>query len=175
MTDDNAVILTARDFTLLENLVHNWGEPVPGATEQIRRKLDQATVVFPEDLPPGVVALNSRVRFRVGTALAEERTIVGGPSEAVYGMTLTLMSSRGVALIGAAAGQAVEARRYDGSTELLVIEAVPYQAGRLRPAVGLKVVSSQELPDRHSVVSPARSRVMASRFGDDDDPGPSAA
>lgn len=175
MTDDNAVILAARDFTLLENLVHNWGEPFPGASEQIRRKLDQATGVFPEDLPPGVVALNSRVRFRVGTALAEERTIVGGPSEAVYGMTLTLASSRGVALIGAAAGQAVEARRYDGSTELLVIEAVPYQAGRPRPAVGLKVVSSQELPDRHSVVSPARSRVMASRFGDDDDPGPSAA
>src|SRR5690606_10797152 len=71
MTDDNAVILTARDFTLLENLVHSWGEPFPGASEQIRRKLDQATVVFHEDLPPGVVALNSRVRFRVGTALAE--------------------------------------------------------------------------------------------------------
>ena len=175
MTDDNAVILTARDITLLENLVHSWGEQFPGASDQIRRKLDQATVVFPEDLPSGVVALNSRVRFRVGTALAEERTIVGGPSEAVYGTTLTLMSSRGVALIGAAAGQTVQARRYDGSPELLIIEAVPYQADSQRPAVALKVISRQELPDRHHVASPARSRVMASRFRDDDDPGPNAA
>jgi regulator of nucleoside diphosphate kinase len=110
----------------------------------------------------------------VGAALAEERTIVGGPSEAVHGMTLSLVSSRGVALIGAAAGQTVEARRYDGSTECLAIEAVPYQAGRPRPSVGLRVVSSRELPDRHPIVSSARSRVVASRFGDDD-PGPSAA
>ncbi|HTO27232.1 MAG TPA: hypothetical protein VL017_01435 [Devosia sp.] len=175
MTDDNAVVLTARDFTLLENLVHNWGEPFPGANEQIRRKLAAATVVFPDDLPPGVVALNCRVRFRVGTALAEERTIVGGPSEAVYGMTLALASSRGVALIGAAVGQAVEARRYDGSTELLVIEAVPYQPGRPRPAFGLKVVSSQEMPETRRAAPSARSHVVTSRFRDDDDPGPSAA
>lgn len=175
MTDDNAVVLTARDFTLLENLVHNWGEPFPGANEQVRRKLAAATVVFPEDLPLDVVALNCRVRFRVGTARAEERTIVGGPSEAVYGMTLALASSRGVALIGAAVGQAVEARRYDGSTEFIVVEAVPYQPARPRPAVGLKVVSSQEMPERRSVAPSARSRFVASRFGDNDDPGPSAA
>ena len=56
MTDDNAVVLTARDFTLLENLVHNWGDPFPGANEQIRRKLAAATVVFPDDLTPGAAA-----------------------------------------------------------------------------------------------------------------------
>lgn len=174
MTDDNAVILTARDFTVLEHLVQNWGEAFPGASEQVKRKLETAAVVFPEDLPPGVVTLNSRVRFRVGMAPAEERTIVGGASEAVYGMTLTLASPRAVALIGAAAGQTVQARRPDGTTELLVIEAVPFQSGRPRPAVGLKVVSSQDLPTTRPAAS-VRPRVLAPSFGDDDDPGPSAA
>ena len=175
MTNDNTVVLTARDFALLENLVHNWGEPFPGAGEQIRRKLDQATVVTPQDLPAGTVALNCRVRFRAGTALPEERTIVGGPSEAVYGMTLTLASPRAVALIGASVGQGVEARRYDGSTERLVIEAVPYQPGRPPQAVGLKVVSSQDFPVRRQAGVAGRTLAGASHLGNDDDPGPSAA
>lgn len=175
MTDASAVVLTAKDFSLLENLVHNWGEPFPDAGGYIRRKLASATVVFPNDVPAGVVTLNSRVRFRVGHASSEERTIVGGPSEAVYGLTMPLESPRGVALIGAAVGQRVEARRPDGSAEMLLIEAVPFQPEQTRPAVGLRVVSSQELPDARSVFSSYRSRFSSSRSGNDDDPGPSAA
>lgn len=175
MTDDLTVVLTAKDFTLLENLVHNWGEPFPGADGYIRRKLASATVVFPNDVPTNVVTLNSRVRFRVGDALPEERTIVGGPSEAAYGMTLPLASPRGVALIGAAVGQTVQALRPDGSIETLLIQAVPYQPGQTQPVRGLKVVSRQELPDARSVFPSPGSRFSASRMGNDDDPGPSAA
>lgn len=175
MTDDLAVVLTAKDFTLLENLVHNWGEPFPGADGYIRRKLATATVVFPNDVPTNVVTLNSRVRFRVGTALPEERTIVGGPSEAAYGVTLPLASPRGLALIGAAVGQTVEALLPNDTIEILLIEAVPYQPGQTRPGGGLKVVSSQELPDARSVFTSPRSRFSASQMGNDDDPGPSAA
>jgi regulator of nucleoside diphosphate kinase len=175
MTDDFAVVLTAKDFALLENLVHNWGEPFPGASEHIRRKLASATVVFPKDVPSNVVTLNSCVRFRVGTALPEERTIVSGPSEARYGMTLPLSSPRGVALIGAAVGQTVNALRADGSTEILLIEAVPHQPAQTQSEVGLRVISRQELPDAHSVFPTARCRLETPRFGNDDDPGPSAA
>lgn len=175
MTDASAVVLTSKDFALLENLVHNWGEPFPDAGDYIRRKLASATVVFPNDIPAGVITLSSRVRFRVGHASPEERTIVGGPSEAVYGMTMPLASPRGVALIGSAVGQTVEAFRPDGAIETLLIEAVPYQPEQARPAVRLRVVSSQELPDAGNVFPSYRSRVSASRTGNDDDPGPSAA
>lgn len=174
MTDDLAVVLTAKDFTLLENLVHNWGEPFSGADGYIRRKLASAKVVFPNDVPTDVVTLNSRVRFRVGAALPEERTIVGGPSEAAYGVTLPLASSRGLALIGAAAGQTVEALLPNGTVETLLIEAVPYQPEQARPG-GLKVVSRQELPDARSVSPSPRSGFSTSPMGNDDDPGPSAA
>lgn len=175
MTDALPVVLTSRDFALLENLVHNWGEPFAGAGEFIRRKLRVATLVFPTDVPTNVVTLNSRVRFRVGNAQPEEWTIVGGPSEADFGMTLPLASPRGLALIGAAVGQTVEARLRDCSTELLLIEALPYRPEQRRPAAALRVVSRQELPDADSLFPPARARVLASRLGGDDDPGPSAA
>lgn len=172
MTTHLPVVLTARDFALLESFSQNWGEPFPGAAEIMRRKLAAATLVFPADVPTDVVTLNSRVRFRVGTSVVDERTIVGGPSEEVYGLTLQLASPRGLALIGAAVGQTVEARRRGGSVEHLVIEAVPYQPEQRRSA-GLTVVSSQ---DRPRAASPAaQPRYATAWIGSDDDPGPGAA
>ena len=174
MTAHLPVVLTARDFALLESFSQNWGEPFPGAAEIMRRKLAAATLVFPADVPTDVVTLNSRVRFRVGTSVVDERTIVGGPSEEVYGLTLLLASPRGLALIGAAVGQAVEARRRDGSVEHLLIEAVPYQPEQRRSA-GLTVVASQDLPARRPASPAAQPRYATAWFGSDDDPGPGAA
>ena len=175
MTDDHPVILTASDFALLDNFVHNWGEPFAGAGDLVRRKLAAATLVFPMDVPADVVTLNSRVRFRVGNAFPEERTLVGGPSEEIYGMTLVLASPRGLALIGAAAGQVVQARRPDGLTEGLLIEAVPYQPRQRKTPAILRVVSRQDMPETLHSLGKAGPRLGASRFRDDDDPGPSAA
>jgi regulator of nucleoside diphosphate kinase len=138
MFDQLPVVLTSRDFALLENLVHQWGEPFAGAGEVVRRKLAAATLVFPADVPADVVTLNSRIRFRTRLGKADERVLVAGPSEEIYGMTVLLASPGGLALIGAAVGHTVEARRRDGSPEQLFIEALPYQPERthVRPASG---------------------------------------
>lgn len=175
MNDEFAFVLTSRDFALLESLVHNWREPFPGAGERIRRKLASATVVFPGDVPANVVTVNSRVRFRADAERPEERTIVKGHSEARCGMTLPLTSPRGVALLGAAVGQTVEALRPDGSGEILLIEAVPYQPLQTQRPVGLRVISSKEPPDASSLFPSTRSRPEGRRFCNDDDPGPGAA
>lgn len=168
------VLLTSKDFALLENLMQQWGEPFAGAAEIIRRKLSNATLVFPADAPPDVVTLNSRVRFRVGSGHSEERVLVAGPSEEVYGMTLLLASPRGLALIGASAGQTVEAIRRDGEVEQIFIEAVLYQPEQARPRPALQVVNggvSDSTLRPAAVKKPAPPRY----FGGDDDPGPSAA
>jgi regulator of nucleoside diphosphate kinase len=170
------VVLTSRDFALLENLVDQWGEPFPGASEIIRWKLSAATVVFPADVDPGVVTLNSRVRFRTASGHTDERTLVGGPSEAVFGLTILLPSPRGVALIGASAGQTVEARRRDGGTEQLFIEAVPYQPERSPARSRLRVVArSDALAATPGSGSLSVRQPAATSWGPDDDPGPSAA
>ena len=175
MTNDLSLVFTSRDFVLLEHLLDAGGEPFAGAAEIIRRKLAAATLVFPEDVPADVVTLNSRVRFVADAAASEEGTLVVGPSDAVSGLALLLNSPRGLALIGATAGQTVQARRQDGSVEHLLIEAVPYQPEQRRSRPALKVVSSQELPDTPVAVSSAASRYVPPRLGGDDDPGPSAA
>ena len=85
MPDHLPVVLTSSDFSILETLSQQWGEPFAGAAEMARKKLAAASVVFPADVPDDVVTLNRRVRFRVDNSQAQERKIVCDPSEAMYG------------------------------------------------------------------------------------------
>lgn len=158
------VVLTIRDYTLLENAIHGPAEPFPGSRAFISNKLARASIVPLTDLPGDVVALRSQVRYRVGSGLPEDRTIVSGPSETVAGLTLLLTSHKGAALIGARVGQVVEALRPDGTSETLRIISVR-NAASARPK--LSIVSSRE-------PSPVPASVRAFHGGDDD-PGPSAA
>lgn len=169
------VLLTSKDYALLENLMQQWGEPFPGAADIIRRKLSDATLVFPADAPSDVVTLNSRVRFRTSSGQAEERTLVAGPSEEIYGMTLLLASPRGLALIGTAVGQTVEAFRRDGEVEQLFIEAVPYQPEQARPRPTLQVVTGGASGSKPRPAPLNKPVAHPTYFGGDDDPGPSAA
>ena len=58
-------ILTTKDLTILEvMLARCLGREDPMAP-LLRRKIDSATVVFSDDVPPDVATLNSRVNFSV--------------------------------------------------------------------------------------------------------------
>lgn len=175
MTTELPVVLTARGFALLESLLQQHEAPFAGAAEIVRRKLDAAIVVFPTDVPANVVTLRSRVRFCVDGATADECTLIGAPDDAAYGPTLLLTSPRGLALIGAAAGQTIPAQLPDGSEEMIRIEAVPYQPEQRRSRLDLQVISGRDLPEPAKILSSARSRQPVAPFGGDDDPGPSAA
>ncbi|MFC0009372.1 hypothetical protein [Devosia nitrariae] len=173
MFDQLPVVLTARDFALLENLAQQWGEPFPGAAEIVRRKLAAATLVFPADVPVDVVTLNSRVRFKTSLGQTDERVLVAGPSEEIYGLTMLLASPRGMALIGAAVGQTIQARRRDGALEQLFIEALPFQPERKGARRRLTLVSDRGVSGEHRKTLPVAPEIA--RPGNDDDPGPSAA
>ena len=173
MSDQLPVVLTSKDFALLEAISQGHGEPFAGATEIIRRKLGAATLVFPSDVPANVVTLNSRVRFRAGDAQPEERTLIGELGEEVHGLTLSLGTPRGLALIGAAVGQTIAVQRKDGRTEQLHIEAVTFQPALQRSRPALKIVSSQQMEPPATPASHTSARPFHRGF--DDDPGPSAA
>lgn len=177
MSEHLPVILSSKDFALLESLVQQAGESFPGATALIHRKLARATLVSPGDIPADVVTLNSRVRHRIEGHHAEERTLVAGPSEAINGVTLLLNSPHGIALLGAQAAQCIEASRADGTPVQIFIEAVlnPPEQKRARPA--LTVVSRSELPGSATIsnISPLRRPPPPRPAFDGDDPGPSAA
>jgi regulator of nucleoside diphosphate kinase len=167
--------LTTKDFSILENLL-NGPQVFAGATMLIRRKLHAARLVFGVDIAPEIVTLNSRVRYRVNGGRAEERILVLTATEEIGGLTLRLDSPRGIALIGARAGETVEAPRRDGSVESLEIEAVLYQP-EAHGARGQTDGSTAAL-GTISVLSAHRLRRGGRALPVDDggdDPGPSAA
>lgn len=167
--------LTTKDFSILENLLN--GPPAfAGAAMLIRRKLHAARLVFGVDIAPDIVTLNSRVRYRVNGGRAEERILVPGAAEEIAGLTLRLESPRGIALIGARAGETVEAPRRDGSVERLEIEAVLYQPEaqgvRRGPSDSTQALGTISVLSAHRLRRSGRALPI-----DDggDDPGPGAA
>ena len=171
MQEQPSIVLTARDYALLEALAQLPAEPFAGAAEIIRHKLATALVVFPTDVAPDVVTLNSRVRFRIGSGPAQDRVRVAGPSEEVYGLTQILASPRGMALIGASAGDRVAARRRDGTVEDIAIEAVLFQPEqRRRPPLRVVAANPADV-----VLQAGWKRTATPAYSGDDDPGPSAA
>ncbi|HTM77353.1 MAG TPA: GreA/GreB family elongation factor [Devosia sp.] len=178
MSNAHPIILTPKDFAVLEGLLSAPGESFAGASILIRSKLHAATLVFAEDIKPGVVTIGSRVRFRVDAGRAEECTIVASADEAVAGPTLPLDSPRGIGLIGAHVGQSLRVTRTDGKSETLSVEAVLDQPeARLATAPVLTLVAGSKPEPAAISLNAFRLRRAPTTLGfrDDDDPGPSAA
>jgi regulator of nucleoside diphosphate kinase len=180
MPDPQTAILTSKDYALLEALLVSSSEIFSGAAMQIRRKLRHATLVFPADINADVVTLDSRVRFRVEGGGAEERVIVVREDAQGDGPTLALNCPRGIAMIGASAGDTVEVPRADGTFELLHIEAVLFQPeahvrAKERRATASVVDFAQASSLRQLNAQRPRPATIPFGAGDDDDPGPSAA
>ncbi len=128
----DTVILTTKDFTILEAMCDNPLARRDLLVPQIRRKLDAAIVVFRQDLPEGVASINSRVTFRVESSLREgvardTRILSTGQVEGPVGMFLPVTTPRGLALLGLGEGQQAVLENAGGGEERLVLEKVEYQ------------------------------------------------
>lgn len=163
--------LTTRDFSVLERLLEQGGSRVRPLAEAMRRKLGDAAVVMPADVDPQVCTINSRIRFHVAGAAADERTLVADEPGQTMGATLPVWTPRGLAMLGLSAGAEIVVRCSDGSEETLVLDEVVYQ-----PEARLRQADTAAAPASGRVIEfrPApRRREMAEIGGDD--PGPSAA
>src|SRR5690606_34061925 len=102
-------ILTTKDLTILEvMLARCLGREDPMAP-LLRRKIDSATVVFSDDVPPDVATLNSRVNFSVD-GRSDSRILAQGVAGGSVGLYLPITSLRGLALLGLAEGQTFSLR-----------------------------------------------------------------
>lgn len=135
--DANEVILSSRDFMLLETLVSLQLPAEDAIARRLREKLACSHVVAPTSLPPGLVTLGSRVVFSVEGAPVESRVLVLPDGPSLYGWSLSVTTPRGVAMLGARAGTTVLADRRDGGIERIAIHTAAYpprhdvrQAGR---------------------------------------------
>ncbi len=125
-----AITVSERDLERLEGMLAGLPDDQPGV-DALRGELDRARIAAPETMPPDVVTMNSRVRFRVEPAGTErEMTLVyprdfsGRPDQ------LPVTTPAGIAMLGLAVGQQIEWLAPNGQTVGARIVDLPYQPER---------------------------------------------
>jgi len=187
MSNGETCLLTTKDYTILEVMLERClGRDDPIA-EILKRKLDGATVLFRDDIPPTVVTLSSRVSYRVDDGPAETRIIAHDEMRGLVGSVLSITNPRGLALMGLAEGQSMTIRRANGTGEKITVQEIVYQPeAAKREAAGLKRGLGGAASKSHGPVlrlvhsadglpaAPVERALVAFDDGPDD-PGPSAA
>jgi hypothetical protein len=113
--------LTERDYAIMRGIaLHRPLAPRGYYTLLIARLLHAEIVDEVED---HVVALNSVVRYRVGTGRTLEQKLVLGSFDALMGKTLSVRTLAGVALLGARAPQSIA---LPGQDQAVTLEAVTH-------------------------------------------------
>jgi regulator of nucleoside diphosphate kinase len=118
--------------------------------EPLRRELERAVIVASEAVPPDVATMNSQVRYMDETEGVTRVVALVYPPAARGGQAMvSVLAPVGSALLGLAAGQAIEWDFPDGSRRRLRLEAVLYQPERERrkaPARARKHRSPETFP-----------------------------
>jgi regulator of nucleoside diphosphate kinase len=127
MSHHNAVILTNRDYYILQAISMARQDHFDAASAMLARKLRRAIVVLPADLGPQVVTIGSWVRYRVGQGPVEERALVDRLAEDAAGLTEHVGTPLGVALIGMSIGQTATFPLGDGTLADVRVDAVLVQ------------------------------------------------
>ena len=168
-------ILTTKDFTILEAMRDKRSGTADPLTPILRRKLGSALVVFAEDLPESVASLNSRVTFTVNGGVRQTRALVLDGIASLVGMSLSITTLRGMALLGLAEGQEFVVSNRDGLEERILLEKVEYQPQARQRQQG--TVMAERKPLLTLVRGGREEYPRLARIMPDspDDPGPSAA
>lgn len=169
--------VTAKDFTILGNMIRRTPPYDDRLLRLLRRKLSMASVVLSEDIAPDVATVNSRVEYRIDGGRTEACVLVHDEGNASLGLALPISTLRGLALLGLSAGDSVPIERPDGRIETVSLENVAYQPEDARRRNGV----AQSPENRATLVNLRQYATSRARAADrntgleDDDLGPPAA
>lgn len=155
-----APVLVSRDYSRLRALARLWLRRDDPVGRALTDKLDSCRVVRPDAVPASVAVLGSHVVYALEGGAPECRLLVMPEEYREDGERLAVSSPLGAALLGAVAGQWVEAVERDGRRLSVRLLAVNHGPGLLSLAGGRAGVG-------------ARACWTAANM--DDDPPPSAA
>ncbi|RLK48806.1 GreA/GreB family elongation factor [Alkalispirillum mobile] len=124
------IFVTSRDADRLDALLDATSpRDCPGKAE-LQAEVDRAEVVEPEDMPPNVVTMNSKVRFRVVSTGERFELALVYPRDAGSSETVSILAPVGSALLGLSEGDEIEWPRPGGGSLKVQIEKVLYQPER---------------------------------------------
>ena len=108
MSTKPSLILTRLDVQRLERLIDSLDESTPGVLA-LQDELDRAEqVVGHEDVPAGVVTMNSRVHCREEASGKDYHLTLVYPKDAGPEGNVSVLAPIGSALLGLAAGQSID-------------------------------------------------------------------
>lgn len=168
--------ITAKDLTILGNMIKRSPPYDDRLLRLLRRKLSTAIVVLPEDVAPDVATINSRVEYRIDGGRTEACILVHDEGNGSIGLALPISTLQGLALLGLSAGDSVSIERADGRVQTVSLETVAYQPeSARRDALVQSLENGATLVNlRQYATSRARGANRSAGF-EDDDCGPPAA
>jgi regulator of nucleoside diphosphate kinase len=121
------IVVTARDFMLLEELARLRLDRGSPAARGLLQTLERCRVVPPDRVAADVVTLDSRVVFSADGRAEEQRVLVHPDGHTLPGWSLPVTVPRGLAMLGRRTGSTVMAERPGWGTERIDILFVAYQ------------------------------------------------
>jgi regulator of nucleoside diphosphate kinase len=125
------IIVSSLDMERLENLLDSLPAAQAGANEALFEELARAELVEPEEMPPDVVTMNSRVRFVLDQGQEEFDMSLAYPKD-VNGAAdkLSVLTPVGNALLGLKVGDSIDWTRPDGGRFEVTVREIVYQPER---------------------------------------------
>ena len=127
MNTQPPIIITRADLQRLEALLNGLAEYGPAA-QALEDELSRAQVVGHDQVPAGVVTMNSRVCCRdEGTGKEYQLTLVYPGNTGADGQSISVFTPAGSALLGLAVGQSIDWPTVDGHVVRLSVLEVTSQ------------------------------------------------
>lgn len=120
------ITVTRLDLQRLERLLDSLDEYGPAA-EALEAELARATVVGHDEIPPGVVTMNSTVRCREEGSGKEYHLTLVYPADIGGEGKVSILAPVGTALLGLTTGQSIDWPAPSGKTLKLTLLEVEYQ------------------------------------------------
>lgn len=131
MSEQPPIMISQTDVDRIERLLETAAQEGAAGVTALEQELERARVVPSAEMPPNVVTMNSRVRFReVASSKPFELTLVYPLDVDPDGTTVSILAPVGSALLGLSEGDEIEWPKPAGGTLRVRIEEILYQPER---------------------------------------------
>lgn len=124
------IVVTERDAQRLESLLEKLPPDAFPGKAALETELERAEIVDPEKVPPNVVTMNSRIRFRVISSDDEFTLTLVYPKDVDETGTISVLAPVGSALLGLSQGDQIEWPKPGGGTLKVQLVEILYQPER---------------------------------------------
>ncbi|WP_119417886.1 nucleoside diphosphate kinase regulator [Desertibaculum subflavum] len=119
------LIIAADDYERLQSLARQTMYRLPDVAHQLLEEVERAEIRQPDQVPPTVVAIGSKVSFRNETSGRDQTVRLVYPADADIGARrISVLTPIGAALIGMNEGDSIDWESRDGIVRRLTVTRV---------------------------------------------------